>query len=159
MDFKSAQSAVVAMTNTNFSTNSSLNPTEERILFQGHPAIIGSVPRFLVAIFTVGIGALWYWLQSINTNYLITSQRIVIEIGVLSKQIETIEIYQIDDIQLEKPLSQRLMGTGNMLLLTRDLSAPKLFLERLPLDVRELYEQMRPCIQQSRLRFRVRDEE
>lgn len=51
------------------------------------------------------------------------------------------------------------MGTGNILLLTRDLSAPKVVIERLPIDVRELYEQMRPCIQQARLRFHVRDEE
>jgi hypothetical protein len=29
----------------------------------------------------------------------------------------------------------------------------------LPIDVRELYEQMRPCIQQARFRFHIRDEE
>ncbi|MDX2254714.1 MAG: PH domain-containing protein [Pseudanabaenaceae cyanobacterium bins.39] len=136
-----------------------LDLPDERILFQGHPAVIGSLTRLLVVIFTLGIAALWYWLRAINTQYLITSQRVVIEKGIFSRNIETIEIYQIDDIQLEKPLNQRLMQTGNMLLLTRDISAPKVFLERLPTDVRELYEQMRPCIQQARLRFRVRDEE
>lgn len=132
---------------------------EERILFKGHPAVIGSVTRLLVAVFTLGIGALWYWLKSINTQYLITSQRIVIEVGIFSRNIETLEIYQIDDIQLEKPLNQRIMGTGNMFLITRDISAPRILLERLPIDVRELYEQMRPCIQEARFRFRVRDEE
>jgi uncharacterized membrane protein YdbT with pleckstrin-like domain len=132
---------------------------DERILFKGHPAVIGSVTRLLVSIFTLGIGAIWYWLRSINTQYLVTSQRIVIERGIFSREIETLEIYQIDDIQLEKPLNQRIMGTGNIKLLTRDISAPKLFLERLPVDVRDLYEQMRPCIQQARFRFHVRDEE
>lgn len=132
---------------------------DERILFKGHPAVIGSVTRLLVSVFTLGIGALWYWLRSINTQYLVTSQRIVIERGIFSREIETLEIYQIDDIQLEKPLNQRIMGTGNIKLLTRDISAPKLFLERLPVDVRALYEQMRPCIQQARFRFHVRDEE
>ena len=132
---------------------------DERILFKGHPAVIGSVTRLLVSIFTLGIGAIWFWLRSINTHYLITSQRIVKETGILSKDIETLEIYQIDDIHLEKPLNQRIMGTGNMLLVTRDISAPKMLLERLPIDVRELYEQIRPCIQQARFRFRVRDEE
>jgi uncharacterized membrane protein YdbT with pleckstrin-like domain len=133
--------------------------TDERILFQGHPAVIGSVTRLLIAIFTLGIGAVWYWLRSINTQYLITSQRIVVETGVFSKEIETIEIYQVDDIQLEKPLNQRIMGTGNIRLLTRDISAPRLVLYRLPIDVRELYEQMRPCIQQARSFFHVRDED
>ncbi|TYQ31250.1 PH domain-containing protein [Pseudanabaena sp. UWO310] len=132
---------------------------DERILFKGHPAVIGSVTRLLVAIFTLGFAAIWYWLKSINTQYLITSQRIVIEVGIFSKEIETLEIYQIDDIHLEKPLNQRIMGTGNILLVTRDLSAPRVILDRLPIDVRELYEQMRPCIQQARFRYRVRDEE
>ncbi|BBC25761.1 PH domain-containing protein [Pseudanabaena sp. ABRG5-3] len=132
---------------------------EERILFKGHPAVIGSVTRLMISVFTLGIGALWFWLKSINTQYLITSQRIVIETGIFSRAIETLEIYQIDDIHLEKPLNQRIMGSGNMLLITRDLSAPKILLERLPIDVRELYEQMRPCIQEARFRFRVRDEE
>ena len=132
---------------------------EERILFKGHPAVIGSVTRLLISVFTLGIGAVWFWLKSINTQYLITSQRIVIETGIFSRAIDTLEIYQIDDIQLDKPLNQRLMGTGNILLLTRDISAPKILLERLPLDVRELYEQMRPCIQEARFRFHVRDED
>ena len=99
---------------------------EERILFTGHPAVIGSVTRLLISVFSFGIGALWFWLKSINTHYLITSQRIVIERGIFSRDIETLEIYQIDDIHLEKPLNQRLMGSGNMLLITRDLSAPKM---------------------------------
>ena len=112
-----------------------------------------------LSIFTLGIGAIWFWLKSVNTQYLITSQRIVIETGIFSREIETLEIYQIDDIHLDKPLNQRMMGTGNIVLLTRDISAPKILLDRLPLDVRELYEQMRPCIQQARFRFHVRDEE
>ncbi len=132
---------------------------EERILFRGNPAVIGSVTRLLIAIFTLGIGAIWFWLKSINTQYLITSQRIVIEVGVFSKNIETLEIYQVDDIQLEKPLNQRIMGTGNIMLVTRDHTTPQVLLERLPIDVRELYEQMRPCIQQARFRFRVHDSE
>jgi uncharacterized membrane protein YdbT with pleckstrin-like domain len=132
---------------------------DERILFKGSPAVIGSVTRLLISIFTLGIGAIWFWLRSANTQYLITSQRIVIETGIFSREIETLEIYQIDDILLEKPLGQRIMGTGNILLLTRDLSSPKLLLERLPINVRELYEQMRPCIQQARFRFHVHDTE
>jgi len=132
---------------------------DERILFKGHPAVIGSVTRLLISIFTLGIGAIWFWLKSVNTQYLITSQRIVIETGIFSREIETLEIYQIDDIHLDKPLNQRMMGSGNIVLLTSDISAPKILLDRLPLDVRELYEQMRPCIQQARFRFHVRDEE
>ncbi|MFN6068754.1 MAG: PH domain-containing protein, partial [Pseudanabaena sp.] len=78
---------------------------EERILFKGHPAVIGSMTRLLVAVLTLGIGAIWFWLKSTNTQYLITTQRIVIETGIFSRAIETLEIYQVDDIHLEKPLN------------------------------------------------------
>jgi len=39
---------------------------EERILFKGHPAVIGSMTRLLVAVLTLGIGAIWFWLKSTN---------------------------------------------------------------------------------------------
>ncbi|NJK35130.1 MAG: PH domain-containing protein [Oscillatoriales cyanobacterium SM2_2_1] len=131
----------------------------EVILFDGSPAVIGSVSRLIIAIVTLGIGWLWFWLKSSNIRYLITSQRIVIESGIFSRRIDTLEIYSIDDIQLEKPLNQRVMGTGNILLLTRDATTSRVHLERLPVDVRHLYELMRPHIQSARQKFWVRDDD
>ncbi|CAN1211879.1 PH domain-containing protein [Tumidithrix helvetica PCC 7403] len=133
--------------------------SEEQVFFKGRPAAIGSVGRLFLSIITLGIAWLWFWLKNINTHYLITSQRIVIETGIFSQKIDTIELYLIDDIQLEKPFSQRLMGTGNMLLVTQDISTPKVYLERLPLDVRQLYELIRPYIQKGRQRYRMHNDE
>ncbi len=133
--------------------------SSEITLFQGNPAVIGSVGRLITVIFTLGIMGVWYWLKSINTKYLITSERIVVEQGILSRRIETIEIYQIDDIELDKPFGQRLMGTGNMKLFTRDVSSPTLVLERLPVDVRQLYEQMRTFIQETRMQRRINNQQ
>ncbi|MEI6427110.1 MAG: PH domain-containing protein [Pseudanabaena sp. ELA607] len=129
--------------------------SSEITLFQGNPAVIGSLGRLLAVIFSLGIMGLWYWLKSINTKYLITSERIVVEKGILSQRIETVEIYQIDDIELDKPFGQRIMGTANMRLFTRDVSAPTLVLERLPVDIRQLYEQMRSFIQDARRQRRI----
>jgi uncharacterized membrane protein YdbT with pleckstrin-like domain len=131
----------------------------ETIFFDGRPAVIGSLQRLFLSIVTLGLGALYFWLRTITTHYLITSQRIVIETGLLSRRTDTLELYLIDDIKLEKPFGQRLLGTGNMLLHTQDKSSPMLSLERLPLNVRELYEQMRPAIEESKYWQRIRSRE
>jgi len=56
----------------------------------------------------------------------------------------------INDIELEKPFGQRLMGSGNITLIGQDQTTPSLRLERLPLDVRKLYEQLRQDIEKSK---------
>jgi uncharacterized membrane protein YdbT with pleckstrin-like domain len=134
-------------------------PRSETIFFDGRPAVIGSLPRLFLSIITLGIGALYFWVRTMSTRYLITSQRIAIETGLLSQRTDTMELYLIDDIKLEKPFGQRLMGTGNMVLYTQDKSSPMQTLERLPLNVRELYEQMRPAIEESKYWQRIRSRE
>jgi uncharacterized membrane protein YdbT with pleckstrin-like domain len=120
--------------------------TSETILFQGHPALLGSVNRLLIAILTLGIGVIYFWFQDKNTNYLITSERIVIESGIFSRKIDTIELYMVNDMELNKPFAQRLMGTGNLTVISEDHTNPVIHLLRLPLDVRQLYEKLRLSI-------------
>ncbi|AFY74993.1 hypothetical protein Syn7502_03095 [Synechococcus sp. PCC 7502] len=122
----------------------------ETVLFDGHPALFGSVSRLVIAIATLGLGAIYFWIQSNNIKYLITSQRVVVESGIFSRRIDTLELYLVNDIELDKPFGQRLMGTGNITLIGQDHSNPVLRLVRLPLDVRELYEQLRQSVQQSK---------
>lgn len=122
----------------------------ETVLYEGHPALIGSVGRLLLAIATLGIGAIYFWLESNTTNYLITSQRIVIETGLFSKKIATLELYLVNDIELEKPFGQRLLGTGNLTLIGQDQTNPVVNLVRLPLDVRQLYEKLRQSVESAK---------
>lgn len=130
----------------------SSNPVNlpETVLFDGHPALLGSVTRLLIAIATLGLGAIYFWIETSNIKYLITSQRVVIEAGILSKTIDALELYLINDIELEKPFGQRLLGTGNITLIGQDQTNPTLRLVRLPLDVRQLYEQLRQDIERSK---------
>lgn len=123
-----------------------MNP--ETILYEGHPALIGSVGRLLVAIATLGIGVVYFWVETNSINYLITSQRIDIETG--TKKIDTLELYLVNDIEIVKPLGQRVMGTGNLTLIGQDQTNPVLNLIRLPLDVRQLYEQLRQNVEISK---------
>ncbi|MFN3360818.1 MAG: hypothetical protein ACK421_05235 [Pseudanabaenaceae cyanobacterium] len=52
--------------------------------FEGHPHPIGSLPRFL--------GYVFFWLQPPTKTYLITDQRILVEKGLFSQPVHTIEL-------------------------------------------------------------------
>ena len=48
----------------------------ERTLFSGHPAALYSIGRWALAIVTLGIAALCYWLASRATRFELTTQRV-----------------------------------------------------------------------------------
>jgi uncharacterized membrane protein YdbT with pleckstrin-like domain len=126
----------------------------EETLYKGCPAVVGSLGRLLICIGTLGLGYLWFWLREGNVKYLITNQRVVVERGIFNRITDAVELYRVDDVELSKPFGQRLLGTGNMTLVTSDRLQSVMVLRRLPLDVRELYEKLRPHIQEAKLRFK-----
>ncbi len=124
----------------------------EQKFFEGHPHPIGSVSRLAIALLTLGLAYIYFWLRSRSVTYLVSDQRILIEEGLFSQTTHTIELYTIEDIEIQKPFGQRLLGTGNLIIHTKDRTNPTVVLARLPVDVRQLYELMRPAIQEARRR-------
>jgi uncharacterized membrane protein YdbT with pleckstrin-like domain len=138
-------------------TASNLAPHEgEVVLFEGRPALVPSFTTLLAAIFTVGIWLLVRWFQTLGRTYRITSRRIVVETGVLSKKLEQIDLYRIADYTVERPFGQRLMGTGNLLLKTFDKTTPELDVIGIKTDVVRLYEALRAATEADKARRGVR---
>lgn len=121
----------------------SVTKRSESVLFEGHPALVPSVGALLISILTLGLALLVYWWRSRALYYRVTSQRVVIESGILSKKMEQIDLYRIRDYVVERPLGQRLMGTGNILLEAMDSTTPHVRIQALKADVVQLYEQLR----------------
>lgn len=137
-------------------TPAALLPETEEVLFEGNPAVLPSVGALLLAVLTLGLAALWLWSKSASVRYRVTSQRIVVEHGLLSKRTEHIDLYRVIDYVVERPFSQRLMGTGNLRLRTMDKSAPTLNLQGIKTDVTALYERLRRATEVERARRGVR---
>lgn len=97
----------------------------EKTLFAGHPAALYSVGRWLLAIVTLGIAGLCYWIASLSTRFEITNQRIRIVRGVFSRSRQDTELYRIDDIGLEQPLGMRMLGHAILVLRSTDRSTPE----------------------------------
>src|SRR5512140_72726 len=72
--------------NTDLAAFASAREAEvEKQLLTGHPAISFSLWQWIVVVLTLGIGLLFYWFRSIATTYEITTQRVRVERGILSK--------------------------------------------------------------------------
>ena len=128
----------------------------EELLYAGRPAAIQGLGGLLLAILTVGLSALVMWIKARATHYRITTQRIVIEQGIFSKRMEQIDLYRIVDYVVERPFTQRLMGTGNLVLEAMDKTTPELRIEGIKTDVVALYERLRYCTEQEKKRRGVR---
>lgn len=115
----------------------------EELLYAGRPAVLPSFGALVLAILTLGIYAVYAWIRASGTHYKITSQRIVIERGLFSKRMEQIDLFRVVDYVVERPFSQRMMGTGNLVLEAMDKTTPEVRIEAIKTDVMALYERLR----------------
>lgn len=128
----------------------------EQVLFEGRAALVPSFGALLLAILTLGLWLGVRWLQTLGKSYRITTRRIVVETGVLSKKLEQIDLYRVADYTVERPFGQRLMGTGNLLLKTFDKTTPELNVLGIKTDVVQLYERVRAATEADKARRGVR---
>jgi len=147
----------------------------ERDLFVGHPAVIyslGQAVPFLVAlvaaiiavvagapvgyvvlgfIVVCGIICLNYVSQSRGKHYQITTQRIKLERGLLSKVQESLELFRIDHFELRKPLSMRVLGFCRLHLFTTDAEMENFVIYGVP-GLEGLSDTLRECQLRERRR-------
>lgn len=128
----------------------------EETLFEGHPAPIPSIGALFLTIITLGLAALYFWMKSLGTTYKVTTRRVIVERGLLGKRLEQVDAYRIKDYVVERPLGQRLLGTGNLQLLTMDSTTPRLELRGIKADVVALYDKLRAAAESDRARRGVR---
>ena len=128
----------------------------EELLFEGRPAIIQGFGGLVLAILTLGISVLFGWFRAAGTHYKITTQRVVIERGVLSKTMQQVDLYRVVDYVVERPVGQRMLGTGNIVLEAMDKTTPEVRIDGVKTDVVALYERLRYCTEQEKKKRNVR---
>jgi membrane protein YdbS with pleckstrin-like domain len=122
----------------------------EEVFFEGHPAALPSLGSLLLAIVTLGVAWLVFFMRSRRTTYRLTSQRIVVEQGLFSKRLEQVDLYRIVDYVVERPFLQRIMGTGNVTFETLDKTSPEVRIQGIATDVVGLYERLRTATEQAK---------
>lgn len=162
--------------NTDLSTFAATKEAEtEKDLFSGHPAVIYSVGQLLpflvlivaaaVAIYAnapvvyvvLGFVALCiivcirYYAKSRSIHFEITTQRIKLETGLLSKVQESLELFRIDHFEFRKPLGMRLVGQSTLHVYSSDAELSKFFIYAVP-NLEAIAEELRTCQLRERTR-------
>jgi uncharacterized membrane protein YdbT with pleckstrin-like domain len=141
--------------NTDLAAYAATKETEsEQTLFSGHPAALYNFWQWVAVCCTLGIAYLFYWVRSISTTYEITTQRVRIERGLLSKSKESVELFRIDHFDLLKPLGMRLAGYCLLRLRSSDTSFPTVTIFGIP-HLEALADTLRECSLRERTRRRV----
>jgi len=93
-----------------------------------------------IAVFWQVVTFLIVMVRLQSTIYTITNQRVMIERGLLSKSLNEIDLRYIDDTQFFQSIADRLLGIGNVTMISSDRAFPTAVLQGIvkPREIREL---------------------
>ena len=157
---------------------------DERIIFQGNPSpvsILGSLVSCVLLFLALSIGLVYFWKEFTPglvrqlifwlpivpllyllgkwialkfISYEITSERIKVTKGIISKRTDELELYRVKDTSLIEPFIYRMFSVGNIFLITGDDTTPQLELTAIP-NAKGIREQLRVSIEECRTRKRA----
>lgn len=92
------------------------------------------------------------------TKYVCTSEKFILESGMLSTKEEETRLYRIMDLTLERSFLQRIFGLGTIVCQTSDKSTPKLVIQNVR-NSKEVKELLSKAVEDERVRKRVSSRE
>jgi hypothetical protein len=129
---------------------------QEEVYFDGSPLLRGHVGRVLgwgligagaiaagvllkgvlwLSVVLVVLGLLTFFIPAIlarTVRYRITNYRIDYERGLLSRRIDTLELWHVEDLSFSQSLLDRITGVGNIKIISHDPTTPELQMRGLP---------------------------
>ena len=150
--------------------------SDEKAIFQGSPSQVLNLNVFLgcglgvillivlsflvwsafLLLLPVPIGiAIWKWLEVKCRLFELTTERIKMSAGVLTRRTDELELYRVNDITVVEPFFLRLFSLGNVVITTNDVSSPTLTIPAIK-EVKKLREELRKHVEVCRDRKRVR---
>jgi len=82
------------------------------------------------------------WVWSKTMRFKISNYRIDVERGLLSKRIDTLELWHVEDIRMQQSILERIMGVGTVTIFSNDDTTPQLPMRGLP-HPRQLFETLK----------------
>jgi uncharacterized membrane protein YdbT with pleckstrin-like domain len=113
-------------------------------------------PLIFAGLAIPAIWALSRWITTRSHRYEITSERIRVSTGLLSRVTTELELYRVRDYTIAEPFWLRLVGCGNIILQTADRTNPQLVIHAVP-RVNGLKDQIRTHTERMRQVRGVRD--
>jgi hypothetical protein len=154
------------------SVESADNPVDvnEVVYFEGSPALRGSLGRLLlcgllgvgIIVSAVALRTQGWWVPLVgmvlatavmampvilirSVHYRISNYRIDYEQGVFSKDIDTLELWHVEDLKFHQSLPDRILRIGRITVVSHDETTPRLLLRALP-NARPVFETLKQRI-------------
>lgn len=143
-------------------TTNAPNIEDEAIVWEENPSHWNQAGNYflgglLIAAFGLGlILILITYLKIRYTRYRLSNQRLIISRGIFSRSMETIELYRIKDLQYHASFWQRMVGIGNIILISSDKSNPQIGLIGF-VDSSNKFHQIRSLVESARIKRGVRE--
>jgi membrane protein YdbS with pleckstrin-like domain len=102
---------------------------QEKVLYEGRlPLRVYHFSHGIIWLLLLGwnFGLLWSWLRSLGLRVKITSTRIVVIRGIVSRSEEQVEYYRVHDSKYEQGFIQRIFNVGTITLHSDDMTSPEL---------------------------------
>ncbi|HZK79863.1 MAG TPA: PH domain-containing protein, partial [Humisphaera sp.] len=84
-------------------------------------------------------------LRAKTIRYRVTNYRIDYERGLIGKDIDTLELWHVEDIQFHQTYRDRFLAMGTIVVISHDLTTPRLVMHSLP-NSRHLFDQLKQRI-------------
>jgi len=126
---------------------------EETTVFEFRPLVVRTLLEALLSVTIVGWICLWF--ARLGRRYRITTERIEVRDGVVTRTSRFIDLYRIEDFEVVEPWFLRMRGSGRLIIRSMDKDDPVAELDAIP-DVRAVYEKLRTMSRDERQRRGVR---
>jgi uncharacterized membrane protein YdbT with pleckstrin-like domain len=127
---------------------------EEQVIWQGGASwkawagswILGwmLLPILLGAFLLVSV-----WMKTKGVRWKVTSRRIEREAGLLSKRVDTIELWRIRDVEYRQSLLDRMFGVSSLVVTAHDGVSPVLVIRGMPAS-RASYDSLMSAVMEAR---------
>ena len=128
---------------------------EETTIWEGGPALAafaGPIALGLLLLPAFGLGLL-VWLGALiawkSASYKLTTQRLFLRRGFISRQVQELELYRVSDVAFAQGFVQRLFGVGTLTVIANDPTTPRVSMpgvadpERVKETIRSAYRKAR----------------
>jgi membrane protein YdbS with pleckstrin-like domain/predicted RNA-binding Zn-ribbon protein involved in translation (DUF1610 family) len=117
--------------------------------------------KWVGAIFGLGLGLILFLVVAVrrySLMYRLTTQRLFVYRGLISRKVEELELFRVRDIDVIQGFWERVLGYGRMTVFSTDSTTPKFEIGGLadPLKVKDM---IRTNFRNARIRERVRPTE
>ena len=127
------------------------------VLLRWYVERIGGWAYLTLLLLALPLGhALWRYLETRFHQFELTSERMRVRRGVLSRRTDELELYRVRDTYLEEPFVYRLVGLGTVVMNTSDETHPTFALRAIR-DAATLQEKLRERVEAMRQHKKVRE--